>query len=138
MVTLAMVLPPLVTLTSAGSSPAFATTTAKSKIDHTLFGTTVGQKSHPTYVFAAAASSHVFGSTVTVPPPVPVIPPKPRPPEPGPAPGPVPLPVPPLPGAPGEPPNPALPSFEAEQATNKAGATAMSTFDLCVKSLTRG
>ncbi len=43
-----------------------ATTTAKSKIDHTLLATTVGQKSHPMYVLAWAACAQVFGNDVTI------------------------------------------------------------------------
>ena len=36
-----------VAVTIAGSIPALATTTVKSKMDHTMFAVTVGQKSQP-------------------------------------------------------------------------------------------
>src|SRR4051812_49634410 len=65
------VLPLRVTVTSDASSPVFATTTAKSKIDHTMFGVTVGQKSQPMYVRLSAASWHVFGSAPGLVPPWP-------------------------------------------------------------------
>ena len=55
---------PPVSVTRAGALPALATTTAKSKMDQTLFATTVGQKSHPTYDCHSAACSHVLGSSL--------------------------------------------------------------------------
>src|SRR5262245_47179128 len=77
------------TVTLTGSFPVFATTAAKSNKDHTGFAVTVGQKSHPMYVLAAAASWQVLGSSgpfmvvplLNVPPPAPPTPPE-EPPEP--------------------------------------------------------